>query len=184
MKRFHLAAAAVLCAFALLLIGGAGTASAQETLAFGKKVPVTGEATNGRDFDGTFTIKRFVQRAGQAFAVGTLRGELGNRRAVRRGVRMPVATETAAQAAQQPPLPEVCPILRLRLGPINLNLLGLRVRTNVIRLRIDAVPGPGNLLGNLLCAIANLLNPPANTPLSQQVQVLNALLAVAPRTAA
>jgi hypothetical protein len=189
MKRFRLAAAAAMSACALLLIGGAGTASAQETLAFGKKVPVTGEAKNGRDFAGTFTIKRFVQRAGQAFAVGTLRGKLGNRRVVKRGVRMPAVTEpapAAARAAAQPPLPTpgACQILNLVLGPINLNLLGLRVATNEIRLLIEAIPGPGNLLGNLLCAIANLLNPSANTPISQLVQVLNALLALAPRTAA
>ena len=42
--------------------------------------------------------------------------------------------------------------------------------------------GPGNLLGGLLCAIVNLLNPSATSPLSpaQQLQVLNALLAHVP----
>jgi hypothetical protein len=69
------------------------------------------------------------------------------------------------------------------LGPINLNLLGLRVATNDIHLLIEAIPGAGNLVGNLLCAVTNLLNPSANTPLAQLVQVLNALLALAPRTA-
>jgi hypothetical protein len=187
MKGFRLAAAAATTACALLLVGGAGTAAAQEQ-AFAQKVPVTGEAKNGRQFEGTFTIKRFIQRAGTAWAVGTLRGELKNRSVVRRGVRMPVTTAAAGQTAQQPPLPVptpgACTILRLTLGPIDLNLLGLRVATNEIRLLVEAVPGPGNLLGNLLCAITNLLNPSANTPLAQLVQVLNALLALAPRTAA
>jgi hypothetical protein len=98
---------------------------------------------------------------------------------------MPAAIVAPAQAAQQPPIPTpgACPILNLVLGPIDLNLLGLRVATNEIRVLIEAIPGPGNLLGNLLCAIVNLLNPPANTPLTQQVQVLNALLALSPRTA-
>ena len=82
------------------------------------------------------------------------------------------------------PTPGACTILNLTLGPIDLNLLGLRVATNEIRLLVEAVPGAGNLLGNLLCAITNLLNPSANTPLAQLVQVLNALLALAPRTAA
>jgi hypothetical protein len=54
----------------------------------------------------------------------------------------------------------VCRILRLRLGPTNLNLLGLRITTNRIRLNIVAIPGAGNLLGNLLCAVAGLLDPP------------------------
>jgi hypothetical protein len=58
------------------------------------------------------------------------------------------------------------------------------VATNEIRLLVEAIPGPGNLLGNLLCGVVNLLNPSANTPLSQLVQLLNALLALAPRTAA
>lgn len=52
----------------------------------------------------------------------------------------------------------VCPILHLVIGPIKLNLLGLVVTTNQIVLDITAVSGPGNLLGNLLCAVANLLN--------------------------
>ena len=33
------------------------------------------------------------------------------------------------------------------------------MRTNQIELRIDAVQGPGNLLGNLLCGITGILNP-------------------------
>ena len=80
--------------------------------------------------------------------------------------------------------PGACTILNLVLGPIDLNLLGLRVATNEVRALIEAVPGAGNLLGNLLCAVTNLLNPSANSPLSQIVQVLNALLALAPRTPA
>ena len=52
-----------------------------------------------------------------------------------------------------------CEILHLVLGPLHLNLLGLMVDLNQIVLDITAQAGPGNLLGNLLCAIANLLNP-------------------------
>lgn len=55
--------------------------------------------------------------------------------------------------------PASCPILNLTLGPLNLNLLGLVVSIpNPIVVNVTAVPGPGNLLGNLLCAVANLLN--------------------------
>lgn len=68
-----------------------------------------------------------------------------------------------------------CPILHLVVGPIRLNLLGLVVTTNKIVLDITAVPGAGNLLGNLLCAVANLLNqtPP---PLSEIGALLNQIL--------
>jgi hypothetical protein len=51
-----------------------------------------------------------------------------------------------------------CPILNLSLGPIHLNLLGLNVVTSPICLDITAHSGQGNLLGNLLCDVAGLLN--------------------------
>jgi hypothetical protein len=57
-----------------------------------------------------------------------------------------------------PPEPDVCPILHLELGPLDLNLLGLRVELNQVVLDVTAIPGPGNLLGNLLCAVAGLLD--------------------------
>jgi hypothetical protein len=89
-----------------------------------------------------------------------------------------------AKTAQLPDIPNSCQILNLQLAPITLNLLGLVVRTNAINVRIDAVPGAGNLLGNLLCSVTNLLNPGAlSGPLGQLVNILNALLALAPRTA-
>jgi len=52
----------------------------------------------------------------------------------------------------------VCDVLDLNLGPLDLDVLGLVVNLSEVELNIDAVPGPGNLLGNLLCAVANLLN--------------------------
>jgi hypothetical protein len=59
---------------------------------------------------------------------------------------------------QPPPEPTACPILHLDLGPLDLNLLGLHVHLNEVVLDIEAIPGAGNLLGNLLCAIAGLLD--------------------------
>jgi hypothetical protein len=53
-----------------------------------------------------------------------------------------------------------CEILDLVLGPLDLDLLGLVVSLNQVELNITAVPGPGNLLGNLLCAVAGLLDGP------------------------
>ena len=54
--------------------------------------------------------------------------------------------------------PATCPILHLDLGPLDLNLLGLHVTLSRVVLDVEAIPGPGNLLGNLLCAIAGLLD--------------------------
>lgn len=49
-----------------------------------------------------------------------------------------------------------CTILTLDLGPLDLELLGLRVQLNRIQLDITGETGAGNLLGNLLCAIADI----------------------------
>jgi len=65
----------------------------------------------------------------------------------------PVTLSTTPAATQGDP-----PILDLSLGPIDLNLLGLEVKTSPICLDITAIPGSGNLLGNLLSDVANALN--------------------------
>lgn len=52
-----------------------------------------------------------------------------------------------------------CPILTLDVGAIFLDLLGLQITVSEIEIDIVAVAGPGNLLGNLLCAVAGLLDP-------------------------
>ena len=72
-----------------------------------------------------------------------------------------------------------CTILTLTLGPLDLNLLGLMVHLNQIVLTITAVTGSGNLLGNLLCAVANLLNNGGalQTLLSGLASLLNQILA-------
>ena len=184
MSRTRMAALAATLTCALLL-GGAGSAAAQDALPLTKVVPMTGTAKNGKKFNGTFTIDRFVHRNGALYAVGTLKGKLKNRKITRRDVRIPAALASPAQSAQIPPTPGACQILSLTLQPIDLNLLGLRVRTSRIDLLIEGVPGPGNLLGNLLCGLLGLLDPNslATTPLGQLAQILNALLALSPRTA-
>jgi len=50
---------------------------------------------------------------------------------------------------------------------------------NQVVLNITAQPGPGNLLGNLLCAVANLLNGGGglSAVLNQIVALLNQILA-------
>jgi hypothetical protein len=154
---------ALMCAALLAvpaLAGAATTTGSSLTSA-----PVTGVAHNGKKFSGHYTVTDFVTRGGKTYAVGTLTGKLGQR-SIRKTVDMPVgvvrsgggilgAGKVASPAA-------TCPILHLNLGPLNLNLLGLRVHLNEVILNIDAQSGPGLLLGNLLCGVANLLN---NSPL-------------------
>ena len=101
----------------------------------------------------------------------------------------PSRTRTSPPAARTPrrlpPIPNSCQVLNLVLGPINLNLLGLVVRTNQINVRIDAVPGAGNLLGNLLCSVTEPAQPrqPRRRRRWPADAVLNALLALAPKSA-
>lgn len=74
--------------------------------------------------------------------------------------------------------PAGCQILDLTLGPLHLDLLGLVVDLNQVHLTITAQPGSGNLLGNLLCAVAHLLDNTGGTgaALQQIVSLLNQIL--------
>jgi hypothetical protein len=170
-------AATLSCALLLGVTSTAGAQTARQDLT--KRIAVTGTAKNGKKFKGTYTINRFVSRGGKVFAVGTLKGRLKHRHVTRRGVRIPVsnfAQQSGAVSSQV-----ACNVLTLVLGPLDLNLLGLRVQLNRVNLRITAIPG-GGLLGDLLCGIANLLNP-AQVTGSNLAAVLNSLLALVPATA-
>ena len=186
MSKSRMVLAAAVAALAVMLIGGAGPAAAQtSTTPLTKTVKMTGTAKNGKKFKGTYTIKRFTHSGSKLYAVGTLKGRLKGRRVTKNNVRVPASLARPASAAQIPPTPNACQILNLTLQPLDLNLLGLRVRTSRIDLRVEGVPGAGNLLGNLLCGITGILDPQAATPATPSLltQVLNALLALVPRTA-
>ncbi len=159
------AVAAITCASALatpVVAGAATTHTAARTAAATtqassfKNVPVTGTARNGKTFTGHFTVTQFVTRHGKTFALGTLSGRLGNRSIKPTQVAMPASVVQAPAGAAR--ASAVCPVLHLNLGPLNLNLLGLHVDLNQVVLNITAVSGAGNLLGNLLCGVSNLLN--------------------------
>lgn len=119
------------------------------------------------NFVGTITVTAVQQVNGILTAVGTIAGTGGGQTGA--------GTFTAPLAVSGS-----CTILTLTLGPLNLNLLGLVITIpNPIVLTITAVPGAGNLLGNLLCAVANLLNGglSLNTLLAQLVDALNRIIA-------
>jgi hypothetical protein len=129
-------------------------------------VPITGATKSGKQFKGTFGIQRFITAGNKAYAVGTLTGKLGNKHVTKTGVRLPASLTGASSGSSSSSARAAasCPILNLVLGPIHLNLLGLVVDlggnggTTPITLNITAVSGAGNLLGNLLCGVSNLLN--------------------------
>jgi hypothetical protein len=176
--RMSFALAAAL--MAVLLVPAASQAQAP-TKHLTQKVALKGATKSGKSFKGTYTIARFARSSsGKLVAVGTVRGRMGGRSVTRRNVKVPARLTKPATTAQIPPTPGACQILNLVLQPIDLNLLGLRVRTSRIQVRIEGVPGAGNLLGNLLCGITGILDP-ATASTRQQAAALNAVLALVPR---
>ncbi len=106
-------------------------------------------------------------------ATGTLVGTFTN---AATGATTPINTTFSALLQG---VSATCTILTLTLGPLHLDLLGLLVDLNQVVLTITAQPGPGNLLGNLLCDVANLLNSGGglSTILTQLQSLLNQILA-------
>ena len=100
-------------------------------------------------FEGTFTLDRVIARGSELFGLGTLAGTVTkgtSTQEISRAVQMPLDLASGA----------VCTVLDLTLGPLDLNLLGLRVELSQIDLLITAIPGA--LLGDLLCAVSGLLS--------------------------
>ncbi|HEX8976643.1 MAG TPA: hypothetical protein VF781_09025 [Solirubrobacteraceae bacterium] len=149
---------AAMCASLLAVPVAASAATAPTTTATSfRNIPITGKAHNGPAFKGQFTVTRFVTRSGRTYALGTLTGKLGSR-AIKREVALPAALPGSTSGMMRANVTGTCPVLHLTLGPLDLNLLGLTVHLNQVVLNIDAQSGPGNLLGNLLCSLSNLLN--------------------------
>jgi hypothetical protein len=128
-------------------------------------IPVTGSGGGGT-FAGTFQLQKFAtDSTGQLVATGLLSGVVttatGATTSVVRTISVPAAIGNAT-----------CQILHLDLGPLSLDLLGLQINLSEIVLDITAQSGAGNLLGNLLCAVTNLLNNPSGL-----VSLLNNILA-------
>jgi hypothetical protein len=94
---------------------------------------------------------------------GALQGTAPASPALYRGSAQGFVQQTVLQSTASPAFvlaqaTQTCPILNLNVQPLHLNLLGLVVDLQAVILDITAVAGAGNLLGNLLCAVVNLLN--------------------------
>jgi hypothetical protein len=153
---------------ALSLVAVPMTANAQTTTQTTKSlsIPVSG-AGSGATLSGVFQLQKFAVRNGNVVALGTLTGTVtdtatGLVTSVVQNIALPVAVGQAT-----------CDILHLDLGPLSLNLLGLQIDLSRIVLDITAQSGAGNLLGNLLCAVAGLLDNPSGL-----AKLLNDILAI------
>ena len=120
-------------------------------------------------FVGQLTPTRFTTVDGQLALVGTLTGTATN---TLTGATETV-NETITAVISGASAGGSCQILELDLGPLFLDVLGLQIDLSRIQLDITAVRGAGNLLGNLLCSVAGLLDGPNDGGLAR---LLNRLL--------
>jgi hypothetical protein len=159
----------VLVVASALVISSSRVAEAQEAelvnspfLLLG--VPVNGALSDGGNFVGNMSITGFgVNDNGELVANGVLRGIAtdanGNQQQIRfQRFQNVVITPSAGDTVQEEH-EQRCRILFLDIRPIFLDLLGLEVRLSRVVLDITAVRGESKLLGNLLCAVAGLLDP-------------------------
>jgi hypothetical protein len=128
-------------------------------------IPVTGTIVGGGTFQGTLDIVSFGTNDAGALVANGLLDEV---------LRPTVGNPSIGSGAGNQPQ-RTCAILDLELGPLDLDLLGLVVHLDRINLEIDAVTGPGNLLGNLLCAIVSLLDDPLGN-LDDIIGLLNRII--------
>ena len=159
---------ALLLAGALLIAAALpGVVAAAKPTTGSWTVPVEATGPNG-SANGVLEITRFATQGGQVVALGSFTGTITNAAGV---------SQTGTDSGLAiPVLAASCDILSLTLGPLHLDILGLVVDLNEVHLDITAVPGAGNLLGNLLCSVAGLLD--GGGPLAAIVGLLNRILAI------
>lgn len=111
--------------------------------------PVTGTLSNGSAFTGAISDLQTKVVNGVLTLTGTLTG-----------TGLPSSGQQFSQAlnVNQLAVNNSCSVLTLNLGPLHLDVLGLVVDLDPVNLNATAVPGAGNLLGNLLCSVAGLLD--------------------------
>jgi len=181
---------AIFVALALSLIG-AGTAIAAAGGSSGgmspvvaqneagtMKAPITGHYTDGsgRKIKGSFTPSSFyVNEEGKLEVTGTAVGKVVGKGAPKSFTEENVTATVEDAIAGAPSGGKAvgtCDILNLVLGPLDLNVLGLEIHLDTVVLDIIANPA-GGLLGDLLCAVANLLD---GGPLGDLLAALGDLL--------
>jgi hypothetical protein len=152
--------------------------------------PFAGTAVDGRSVTGTFRPSVSRVSDGALEVRGRIRANIHNlngtvTRVTQYRVWVPVKSingqdPSAKRGLAAAAAAGACPVLNLVLGPLDLDLLGLQVHLDKVVLNIVAQSGAGNLLGNLLCAVAGLLDNagPLSGLLSQVSALLNSILAI------
>src|SRR3954466_11895829 len=99
MYRTRLAAIAATFTCALMLVGGAGVASAATQTApaavpLTKTLKLTGATTSGKKFNGKFNLDRFIAKGGKRSALGPVPARLAGKKVPKHNVRLPIAQNT------------------------------------------------------------------------------------------
>lgn len=187
MKLRIVSVALIVALLGAFLVAPFSTASAAtKDKNFLKNVPVTGTLADGGTFKGQVSITQFGYDPNTGLwvsgrLIGTATKADGttyeNINQSFSQVHASLTKGTSGLSAASIGAMATCNILNLDIGAIHLDLLGLVVDLSPIQLNITAVSGPGNLLGNLLCAVAGLLdqNGLLNTLLGDITQLLNQL---------
>lgn len=157
----------------LLVLAPASQAQAPPRGGLLSDIPVTGDLADGGTFEGVLSITDLAVENGELLVSGVLTGT-----ATQDGVVTQITqtfTDVPASLLANGS-GNSCQILFLDLGPIFLDLLGLTVDLSEIELDVRGERGPGNLLGNLLCAVAGLLDGGATGGLSALIGQITNLL--------
>ncbi len=139
---------------------------------------ISGTTADEDAVTGTFTPLKFSKKNGRVFVRGIINGVITEGEASRTFTvirTMRVKSINGEPARARAAMAE-CEILDLVLAPLRLDLLGLVVNLQQVDLNITAVSGPGNLLGNLLCAVVGLLDGGLQGLLGRLVNLLNRIL--------
>lgn len=150
---------ALLVALATMIamsIGLAGSATAAPPQGSPQTVDVTGVTSDGNNFVGQLTLDSFTSSGGELTANGSLVGTVTDAA----GELVTDVSTTVSGLVDLASSSGSCDILNLDLGPLDLNVLGLQVDLAPVVLDITGQTGSGKLLGNLLCAVAGLLDGP------------------------
>lgn len=142
---------------------GHGNAISARSIIPNSAIPVTGTLADGTALTGTLSNLSTRAVNGAIQLTGTLTS-----------AALPGGSGNFVTTIPLDAIGASCPVLSLNLGPLDLDLLGLQVHLDPVVLDVTAVPGAGNLLGNLVCAVSHLLDN--GGPLSGIANLLNNLL--------
>jgi hypothetical protein len=182
-------------AMMLLYAGGspATSASAQSAKAGGTftrvahspqgvaRSKIVGETAKGARVTGSFTPLAFSKHNGHLRARGLVSGVIHQANGKTKSFSVVRTLKVASMNGTTPGAARsavgakaTCRVLHLVLAPLNLDLLGLQVHLDRVLLNIVAQSGAGQLLGNLVCAVAHLLD--SGGTLSQLLNRLGRIL--------